>query len=236
MIEIIPAIMPDSADDLREKARRVKDHVELAQIDIMDGIYVRSKSWPYSQGGPEKDEYFSALMRQDEGLPYWDTLDYELDLMIQAPERHLSEWLPLAASRLIFHVESILDRDRFFRGELFEGDSRNIGGETVIEVGLAIDPSTDIEELLPYVPQVDFVQCMGITKIGYQGQPFDERVLLHIERLRREFSHLTISVDGAVNRDTARILKEAGATRLVSGSTIFNSEDIGEAISALRDA
>lgn len=236
MIEIIPAIMPDSADDLRAKARKVKDYVGLVQIDIMDGVYVSSKSWPYLQGGTQKDEYFAALMRQDEGLPYWDTLDYELDLMIQAPERHLSEWLPLGASRLIFHIESILDKDLFFRGELFEGEARTIAGETIIEVGLAIDPGTNIQEIFPYVPKVDFVQCMGIAKIGYQGQPFDERALLHIERLRREFPDLTISVDGAVNRNTARVLKDAGVTRLVSGSAIFNSEDVERAIFTLKDA
>lgn len=236
MIEIIPAIMPNTAEDLRAKARKVKDYVSLVQIDIMDGLLVGSKSWPYAQGGTSADEYFQALLRQDEGLPYWDTLDYELDLMIQAPERHLSEWLPLGASRLIFHIESILDLDHFFRGELFEGESRKIGNETVIEVGLAINPGTDIEELLPYVSQADFVQCMGIANIGYQGQPFDGRVLMHIERLRREFPNLTISVDGAVNRDTARVLKDAGVTRLVSGSAIFQADDIAAAISSLRDA
>jgi ribulose-phosphate 3-epimerase len=236
MIEIIPAIMPDSADDLREKAKRVKDHVPLAQIDIMDGTYVRSKSWPYIQGGPDKDEYFSALKAQDEGLPFWDTLDYELDLMIQAPEKHLNDWLPLGASRLIFHIESILDKDAFFRGDLFEGDARRIGDDVVIEIGLAIDPNTSIEEILPHVPKVDFIQCMGIAKIGYQGQPFAEGVLMHIERLRREFPDLTMSVDGAVNRDTAGVLKEAGVTRLVSGSAIFQSQDMGKAIAGLRDA
>jgi ribulose-phosphate 3-epimerase len=236
MIEIIPAIMPDSADDLRAKVRKVKDHVALAQIDIMDGVFVDSKSWPYIQGGTEVDEFFQALMRQDDGLPFWDTLDYEIDLMIQAPERHLAEWLPLGASRLIFHIESILDKDFFFHGELFNGQSRKIGNETVIEVGLAINPGTPIDELLPYVPQVDFVQLMGIAKIGYQGQPFDERVFMHIERLRREFPGLTMSIDGAVNRDTARGLKDAGVTRLVSGSAIFQAEDVGSAIAALRDA
>ncbi len=236
MVEVIPAIMPESYDDLREKARKVKEHVSLVQIDIMDGVFVPSTSWPYTSGGVESDPEFSALRSQEDGLPYWDTLNYEIDLMIQAPERHLGEWLPLGASRLIFHIESILDPDHFFRGELFESGARKVGEETMIEVGLAINPDTELEEIVGHVPQADFVQVMGIAKIGYQGQPFDDRALTHIRSLRERFPNLIISVDGAVNRDTARAFKEAGASRLVSGSAIYSAPDIGETISALENA
>jgi ribulose-phosphate 3-epimerase len=234
MREIIPAVMPDSYEDLREKVRAVKDFVDLVQVDIMDGKFVPSKSWPYNSGGPSEDEEFKLLMHQDEGLPYWDTTDYEFDLMIQEPEKHIDEWLPLGASRLIFHIESILDKDFFFRGELFNPQSRSIGEDKVIEIGLAINPDTSLDEIRPYIPLVDFVQVMGIAKIGYQGQAFDERVLTHINRLRVEYPNLIISVDGAVNNDTAKLLTDAGANRLVSGSAIFASDEPGEAIAHLQ--
>src|SRR5438105_8790545 len=109
MIDIIPAIMADSYDDLELKAGRVRAHVPLVQLDIMDGVFVRSKSWPYTTGGIKKDEHFLALTEQDEGMPYWDELDYEIDLMISEPEKRIDDWLPLGASRLIFHIESIKD-------------------------------------------------------------------------------------------------------------------------------
>jgi ribulose-phosphate 3-epimerase len=236
MTEIIPAIMPTSFDDLREKAEKVSGAVGLAQIDIMDGVFVASKSWPYTEGGVGKEPHFLALAKQDEGLPEWEDLDYEIDLMIAEPEKHIDEWLPLGASRLIFHIESIKDLDAFFAHDIFKPEARSIGDQKVIELALAINPDTPLDAILPYISKVDFVQCMGIAKIGYQGQPFDERVLAQIHALRLQFPGMPISVDGGVNLETAHDLKGAGATRLVSGSAIFNADDVEGAIVALQNA
>lgn len=234
--QIIPAIMPDSFEDLRQKAEKVSSFVPLAQIDIMDGVFVPSKSWPYTEGGVAKEPHFVALTKQDEGLPEWEDLDYEIDLMIAEPEKHIDEWLPLGASRLIFHIESVKDVDAFFAHDIFKPEARSIGTTKVIELGLALNPDTPIETILPYIPKIDFVQCMGIAKIGYQGQPFDERVLAQIHTLRLKFPDMPISVDGGVNLDTAHDLKGAGATRLVSGSTIFKADDVESVILALEKA
>ncbi len=236
MIEIIPAIMPDSQEDLIEKATRVRGHVPLAQIDIMDGVFVKSKSWPYTTGGVKRDKYFLALTNQDEGLPFWDDLDYEIDLMITEPEKHIDEWLPLGASRLIFHIESIKDADLFWGHDIWKEGARDIGGEKVVEIGLAINPDTPIDMILPYVPLIDFVQCMGIAKIGYQGQEFDERVLEQVNQLRVKFPNLPISVDGGVSPETVPLLCSAGANRVVSGSAIFGSNDIKVAIKSLKNS
>jgi ribulose-phosphate 3-epimerase len=235
MIEIIPAIMPDSYEDLSQKASLVLGVVPLAQIDVMDGIFVKSKSWPYRTAGEIAEPHFLAMSQQDEILPYFDELDYEIDLMIIEPEKHIDEWLPLGASRLIFHIESIKDLDAFFGNDIFKEGARDIGGQRVIEVGLAIDPSTPLETIEPYVSKIDFVQCMGIAKIGYQGEPFDERVLDHLNALRVKYPNLPLSVDGGVSFETAPLLKAAGATRLVSGSGIFGSEDIGEAVAEFKN-
>lgn len=246
MVDIIPAIMPDSYDDFVAKATRVRGLVPLAQIDIMDGIFVPSKSWPYlpasglrqagTSGGVKKDAHFVALSKQDEGMPFWEELDYEIDLMIAEPERHIDEWLPLGASRLIFHVESIKDHDAFWEHDIFKEGARDINGEKVVEVGLAIDPGTSLEVLEHYIPKVEFVQCMGIAWDGYQGVPFDERVLPRINQLRVKYPNLIISVDGGVSLVTAPLLKAAGANRLVAGSAIFGAEDTALAIKELKKA
>lgn len=234
MVEIIPAIMPDSYDDLSEKASLVLGAVPLAQIDIMDGVFVKSKSWPYRKAGEIEEPHFLAMAQQDETLPHFDEIDYEIDLMISEPEKHIDEWLPLGASRLIFHIESIKDIELFFAHDIWKPGARDIGGQRVIEVGLAINPQTSLEAILPYMDQIDFVQCMGIAKIGYQGEPFDERVLDHLNALRVQYPNLPLSVDGGVNFETAPLLKAAGATRLVSGSVIFGSEDIGGAVEEFK--
>jgi ribulose-phosphate 3-epimerase len=242
MIEIIPAIMPDSWGNLVERADRVKGLAPLAQIDIMDGVFVPSKSWPYTEGGVKAEKHFIALSGQQEGMPSWEELDYEIDLMIARPEKHIDEWLPLGASRLIFHIESIEDKDAFWGHPIFDSGAREISGQKVIEVGLAVNPSTPLTEIehyfdtVDYLGKIDFIQCMGIARIGYQGQPFDEGVLQHVNQLRNKHPNLPISVDGGVNTETAPLLKHAGATRLVAGSAIFGSGDVAEAIRALRGA
>ena len=225
--------MPDSFFDLEKKAAQVRSLVPLVQIDIMDGKFVKSKSWPYRNAGKADEEHFLAMINQDETLPFFDELDYEIDLMIAEPEKHIDEWLPLGASRLIFHVESIADQALFWSHDIFKEGARDIGGSKVIEVGLAINPDTGIALLAPHLPRIDFVQCMGIANIGYQGEAFDERVLDYINQIRVLYPNLPISVDGGVSLQTAPLLKAAGATRLVSGSAVFGSEDMGMAIEQL---
>jgi ribulose-phosphate 3-epimerase len=236
MLTIIPAIMPDNYDDLLTKSSRVRGLVPLAQIDVMDGAFVKSKSWPYTEGGTGREPHFVALMSQDEGLPHWEDLDYEIDLMIGEPEKHLDEWLPLGASRYIFHIESIKDHDAFWAHDMWKDGARDIGGEKVVEIGLAINPDTPLDAIRPHLHLIDVVQCMGIARIGYQGQAFDERVLGMINRIRVEAPNLPISVDGGVSVETAPLLRAAGASRLVSGSAVFGAPDMADAIAHLESA
>jgi ribulose-phosphate 3-epimerase len=233
-VDIIPAIMPSTFAELFDLASQVEGLVPLAQIDIMDGKFVGSKSWPYALGYPERDEDFLALSRQEDGLPYWETLDYELDLMIAEPERHLEEWLPIGASRLIIHAEAVKNWEQLLTLDIMQPDTRRIGDDVVIAIGIAFNPDTDLSEYADYIEHFDFVQCMGIAKIGYQGQPYDERVLEQINRLRRSYPNLPIAVDGGVSERTAKELVQAGATRLIAGSAIFKAENKEEAIGRLE--
>ena len=102
-----------------------------------------------------------------------------------------------------------------------------------MEWGVALNTSTNIESVLPLLGSVSVVQCMGIEKIGYQGQPFDERVLSHIRFLREHNADLLISVDGSIHRETVVQVVNAGANRLVVGSALFNKEDISDAYTKL---
>lgn len=105
-----------------------------------------------------------------------------------------------------------------------------------IDIGVAINSTTPVEKIFNIVNSVDFVQCMGIEKIGYQGQDFDERVLEQIKALKEKFSDLIISVDGGVTLATAPALVSAGASRLVAGSAIFNTSDIIGTIEELSNS
>ena len=98
----------------------------------------------------------------------------------------------------------------------------------------------EVYELLSEVdnegaPAIDFVQFMGIENIGYQGEPFDERVFEKIRELRERFPDTIISVDGGVSLENADKLIEAGANRLVSGSAIFESGDIAGTVEVFQN-
>ena len=75
---------------------------------------------------------------------------------------------------------------------------------------------------------------MGIEHIGAQGEPFDERVLSQIKSLRVLYPELIISVDGSVNEETAPLLVQAGANRLVVGSALMKSFDMRETMRELE--
>ena len=201
MAEVIPAIMPDSFNDLNEKYAQVKDFVSIVQIDVMDGKFVPSKNFPYIQN----DE--NNLSQID--------FDFEVDLMVSNPENFIESWVKAGAKRIIIHIESV---------ERIEDVFLKVPSD--IETGIALNTTTPNEKIYPLIEKINFVQFMGIEKIGYQGQDFDERVLNKIADLRRKFPRVIISVDGGVSLETAPRLVEAGANRLVSGSAIFESSNI----------
>ena len=66
---------------------------------------------------------------------------------------------------------------------------------------------------------------MGITKIGFQGQAFDPRVLSKIREVKEKYPSFLIQIDGGVSMATAEQMKLAGADRLIVGSALFNSND-----------
>lgn len=226
MVEIIPALMPEDIEDIEQYARELKGCAKTMQLDVMDGRFVPESTWPYNTAG---DAHFDRIVESAEALPLWKDMDYEIDLMIDHPEAEIDKWRSVGAKRLIFHIESIRDPETFFENELFHGSRSEF-----LEVGLAINIDTPLEAIEPYLIHADFVQCMGIARIGYQGEEFDERVLHTVKTLRERHPELIISIDGGVNLETAPRLIEAGANRLVSGSAILNSEDPQEAIRTLE--
>jgi len=235
-MEIIPAILPKSYEDLKNKISLVKGLVSTVQIDICDGNFVKTVSWPYfakaSQGEPfELDQYAQNILNEREGMPFWEEIDYELDLMVQNAHENFDLFLKLGAKRIIFHLKAEGNLLEF--KEFLEGIDLYIRDNT--QIGVAINITTPIRQLAGLISNVDFVQCMGIEKIGYQGEPFDERVIDQIKSLRKEYPELIISVDGGVNFDTASKLIEAGANRLVVGSIIFKSINIDKTIEELEN-
>jgi ribulose-phosphate 3-epimerase len=225
MLEIIPAIMPRNYEDLKNRVALVRGIVPLVQIDICDGIFVKNQTWPYD----EKDNdisNFNLIMEEKEGMPFWEDIDFELDLMVVDAVENFPIYMKLGPKRIVFHIEAIGNFSEF--KDFLEGLDTYI--RDTVQIGIAINTKTNIENIFPLVNYVDFIQCMGIEHIGFQGEGFDEKVLEHIKTLKEKYPDVIIAVDGSVNFDTAPDLIDAGAERLVIGSAIFKSNDIKETV------
>ncbi len=237
MTEIIPAILPKNYEDLKNKIALVRGVSTMAQIDICDGVFVKSLTWPFNAPDREEgitsqnlDYHFLNILNEQEGMPFWEDLEFELDLMVSDAVENFDIYTKLGPRSIIFHIEAVGDLDSF--KDFLEGIDMYIRDS--IKIGVAINPSTPVENIFPMIDNIDFVQCMGIDKIGYQGEPFAEESIDHIKTLKERFPDLVISVDGGVNLETGARLVDAGADRLVAGSAIFNTDDIIGAIENFR--
>jgi ribulose-phosphate 3-epimerase len=219
MIEIVPAILPKNYEDLKNKIALVRGAAPLAQIDICDGVFVSSKTWPFESN---LDEHFHKILNEEEGIPFWEDIDFELDLMVADAVQNFDIYIKLGAKRIVFHIEAVGDLKEF--KNFLEGIDMYI--KEMTDIGIAIDIKTPLEQIFPLINNIDFVQCMGIDRVGFQEQEFDEKVLEKIKILKEKFPDLVISVDGGVDLENAPALVSAGASRLVIGSAIFNTDDI----------
>lgn len=217
MIEIIPAIIPKSIEDLKEKLEKVHKLARFVQIDMVDGKFAPRSSWPY---GEENEKSFQEIVSEEKGLPFWEDFDFEADLMIENPEESIDDFIKAGFARLIVHIESTSNVEKIITNVKESGTS----------ICIAQNIQTPTEELEKWIDKIDGVQLMGISRIGFQGEPFDERVIPKIKYLRERYPNLIISIDGGVNLQTAPRLISAGANRLVAGSAIFGSEDIKRTI------
>jgi len=229
-MEIIPAILAKDYEEMKDKIALVRGICPIVQIDFCDGIFVKNKTWPFTTGGVD-DVKFKSILNEQEGMPFWQDIDFELDLMVADAVENFDIYTKLGPKRIVFHIEAVGDLNEF--KDFIEGIDVYI--RDAIQIGVAINTTTPIEQIFPLVNSIDFAQCMGIEKTGFQGQDFDERVLDNIKILKEKFPGITISVDGGVNFETAPKLIKAGADRLVAGSLILKSNDIRETIRELEN-
>lgn len=219
MTEIIPAILPKDFAEVVDKVSYVVGMADSVQIDVCDGQFVHNPTWPYRK----PDDNFEKILREEEGLPNWEELDYEIDLMANKPEERVDEWVVAGAARIIIHVEATGDVAKAIG--ILEGRC---------EIGLALGMDTPLTVIEPYREKIQFIQLMGIDNVGFQHQPFDDGVLGRIKEARIMYPGLPISIDGGVSLETAPGLIEAGADRLVVGSAIFDHENVAEAIQKFK--
>lgn len=206
-MKVVPSLPAHSFDELAVLAEAVVGDVAELQVDIVDGKFVDAYSWPFTESDPISE------LHKVKGLTHDFVI--EMDCMVLEPEQYLDLFVELGVSRVIVHMRST---------EAYEDiivHARQHG----YKIGIAFTNDVPYEEYAALIPSIDFVQVMGIAVVGAQGQPFDERTLETVARLRSQYPDLEIAVDGSVNKDTIVSLKEAGVTRFAPGSAIAKQSD-----------
>jgi ribulose-phosphate 3-epimerase len=227
MAEIIPAILEKNFDEIKNKLTFLRGRAKCVQLDFCDGAFVQNQTWPFSFGGFD-DLDFSKIINEEEGLPFWEEFDFEFDLMVNNTIVNFDIYMKLGPKRIIFHTKGereLKDFEHFIDGlDMYTRDN--------VEIGLAFLPNDDLNTVARISHKVDFLQCMGIERIGFQGQEFDKKVFENIKFLKENLEGIVLSVDGGVNLENGEELLKLGVDRLTVGSSIWKS---GDPVGALQN-
>ena len=220
MRDIVPAILEKDFGEIKNKLTFLRDKAKTVHLDIEDGIFVPNQTWPFASGGFEDFE-FRKIMNEEDGLPFWNDFDFELDLMVADAIENFDSYMKLGSRRIILHFgveKNLIEFENFLESlDIYVRDS--------VEIGLAFKPSDDLLIVSKLSHKVDFLHCMGSDKVGFQGEPFSDKALDALKFFKKSLPGIVISVDIGVNLDNAETILNAGADRLIIGSAIWKNQD-----------
>ncbi|MDX6476949.1 MAG: ribulose-phosphate 3-epimerase [Gaiellaceae bacterium] len=143
----------------------------------------------------------------------------DVHLMVDNPAKHFAAIAEAGGDSVTFHLEAVGDVPGTVRA----------AREQELQVGIAFNPGTSPGDIAPFAWLADLVLCMAIHP-GYSGQPFLDETFDRVAELRRLLpDEMLIQVDGGVNADNIRELRDRGATLFVAASAIFGREDLPRA-------
>lgn len=209
MVEIIPAILVKTKEELLEKISAAEQLVERVHLDIADGIFVPNMT----MAGFSEIETIET------------SLKFSVHLMVSKPENHILRWLNTPADSFTFHIESTNQAMEVI-GKIREAEK---------EVGVALNPETPLSAIEPLINEIDFVHFMTVEP-GFYGGKFVEDVLDKMSDCRYFYPDKPIVADGGITPDTAPKLVQAGANVLIAGSYIFKDNNPGKALEELRNS
>ena len=204
MIKISPSILSADFSNLGFAIKQLEEAgADLIHVDVMDGNFV-----PNITIGPEviKD------LRKHTKLPF------DVHLMVSNVDKHLEAFANSGADIITFHPEATSNTKKTIQ----------IIRSLKKKVGISLNPETSIDKVLPVLNEIDLVLIMSVNP-GFGGQTFISSTLEKVKKVKKEIElkkiKTDIEIDGGINFKNAKEAVKAGANILVSGSTIFKSND-----------
>lgn len=234
-MNIIPGILESSFETISDRVSEVAHFVSKVQIDICDGLFVQSKTWPYSHiktGRIEDNFHIKQLQSEDIGLPMWDTVEYQYDLMIKDPWRTISTWAKTGATSVVIHptaCDSIEKLEETLR--LAQDFMLDTYISYTYDEWIAVKTDADVlKQLIQTVRElaVKGFQAMTIEHIGVQGQQFDNRWAEEIVEVKKIFPELHMQFDGGIGEKKEKYINKEIIDSLIIGSGIFAEGNPGE--------
>jgi len=213
MIKIAPSILSADFSKLGDEIKDVeKGGADYIHVDVMDGHFV-----PNITIGPLIVESIRPVTK----------LPLDVHLMIENPDIYIEAFAKAGADYITVHVEACRHLHRTI--QLI----KSFG----VKAGVVLNPATPVQMIEHIIDDLDMVLLMSVNP-GFGGQKFIPSVLGKIKQVKEMADQkgltVEIEVDGGVNKETAPLCIEAGATVLVAGSAVYDQKDRQQAIAALK--